>query len=345
MLATLFIINISLSVILFSFLIYAIIVDNVNQFSHTLLAQSSRQLNSQGIIQDNIFIDSNQPMIGSQQDKIVILSFDDHWKSQYTIAKSILDKFGFKATFFVACSDVGKNMDGERMSWKEIVQLQSEGQDIQSHSMTHEHLNNMSLEGVTYEVSQSKQCLLDHGINSTIFAYPFNEGSHNSTIVNEVSKVYSLARSGDEPLIFLQCNGWKFISSQKDCRPFFNNGTLTFVNRYSLPGWTHKSDSYPLNSSEMFKRFTEIINSQSNYNRNEINALPVLVYHDLIFENITEYKHDTFTIDKSLFHKEIEYLYNNNFRILTMNDLGYNECTNQLYIKDQISKQTLKCNN
>ncbi|HEX9318005.1 MAG TPA: polysaccharide deacetylase family protein, partial [Nitrososphaeraceae archaeon] len=33
--------------------------------------------------------------------KIVVLNFDDGRKSQFTQAKPILDKYGFKATFYV----------------------------------------------------------------------------------------------------------------------------------------------------------------------------------------------------------------------------------------------------
>jgi Predicted xylanase/chitin deacetylase len=37
-------------------------------------------------------------------DKVVILNFDDGRKSQYTQAKPILDKYGFKATFYAVCN-------------------------------------------------------------------------------------------------------------------------------------------------------------------------------------------------------------------------------------------------
>jgi peptidoglycan/xylan/chitin deacetylase (PgdA/CDA1 family) len=36
--------------------------------------------------------------------KVVIINFDDSHKNQYTYAKPILDKYGFKATFFKVCN-------------------------------------------------------------------------------------------------------------------------------------------------------------------------------------------------------------------------------------------------
>src|SRR2546421_11008616 len=50
--------------------------------------------------------------------KVVILSFDDNRKGDFTYAKPILDKYGFKATFFIIC---GKTTDKGAMNWQEIA--------------------------------------------------------------------------------------------------------------------------------------------------------------------------------------------------------------------------------
>ena len=39
--------------------------------------------------------------------RVVIINFDDSYKSQYILAKPILDKYGFKATFFAVCDWIG----------------------------------------------------------------------------------------------------------------------------------------------------------------------------------------------------------------------------------------------
>lgn len=266
--------------------------------------------------------------------KVVVLAFDDGWESQYTIGKPILDKYGFKATFFIVCNYVGKNIAGKRMNWEDIEALHNEGYDIQAHTMSHANLSKVSRGLLDFEVGQSKRCLLDRGINSTIFAYPQNEGSHNKTVVTTVSKHYGLARTGEEPLIYLHCDGWKGISSQTDCRPYFDNGTLTFVNRYSIPGWTHNSHSSSIyNSSQMFQKFVDVINSQANYNKNGVKAIPIVTYHNITLQNITQYGIGTLSIDKDLFEAEMKYLHDNNFKVLTMTDLGYDEYNNNLYIK------------
>jgi peptidoglycan/xylan/chitin deacetylase (PgdA/CDA1 family) len=129
--------------------------------------------------------------------KMVILSFDDSTLGQYTVVRPILDKYGFKGTFFTGCNYIGRT---GHMNWTQINTLQKEGHDIESHSMNHTHLSKLSGVELRYEIGQSKQCLAKHGINSTVFAYPFADGSDKPNIVNMVFKYYTLARAGDDPI-------------------------------------------------------------------------------------------------------------------------------------------------
>jgi len=67
----------------------------------------------------------------------------------------------------------------------------------------------LAVTGLDYEIGYAKQCLADHGFDTTIFAYPKNLGSDNDTAVNVVSKYYDIARTETEPLFFLDCNGYE----------------------------------------------------------------------------------------------------------------------------------------
>jgi peptidoglycan/xylan/chitin deacetylase (PgdA/CDA1 family) len=125
----------------------------------------------------------------ANQQKVVILTFDDGYESQYSNAKPILDNYGFKATFYIVCNYVGSG--DNRMTWKDIKSLQQEGHDIASHTMNHDDLSKLPPQKVEYEVAQSKQCLLDQGINPKSFAYPFNGGSDDPSVINTVASHYS----------------------------------------------------------------------------------------------------------------------------------------------------------
>ena len=221
-----------------------------------------------------------------------------------------------------------------KMTWEEIIALHNEGYDIGSHTMSHDDLDSMSEKGIEYEVGGSKECLFDHGINPTSFAYPINTGAQNAAVVNTVAKYYDIARTANDPLMYLHCDGFKEESSQTDCRTFSDDGELTFANRYSIMGWSHdaerKQNSY--SDSEMLDRFIEVINSQSTYNTDgTINAIPIIIWHRIDNSGVGDPEQYATTID--LFEKEIKYLHDNGFKVLTMANLGYDENSNYLYIK------------
>ena len=268
---------------------------------------------------------------GGEKDKVVILNFDDGRKSQFTHAKPILDKYGFKATFYVVCNYLD-NKKGY-MNWKEVKILQKEGHDIESHSMNHAHLEKLSEKGAFFEIAQSKKCLEDHGINATSFAYPFNEGASDKKVINIVAKYYDLARTASGPITFLRCDGWKEQqSNQDDCRPYSKKGDLTYANRYTIQGWGHDL-SRLVNSYDnpaLFDRFIEVVNSQSEYNKNGIiKAIPIIIYHRAGDSGVADYN-----TDLDLFEKEMKYLHDGHFTVLTMADLAYNKKSNYLYIKE-----------
>jgi hypothetical protein len=219
--------------------------------------------------------------------------------------------------------------------------------------MTHPDLNYRSQADLDYEIGQSKQCLENHGINATVFAYPIGEGSGNSTVVNTVAKYYDLARTDSKSaLTFLHCDGNN--NEQTDCRTHFNDGTLTPSNRYSINSWAHKhvekscspdtadSDTgsctnvvrHEYDNAQMFQKFITAVNNQSNYNKDGIvRAIPIIVYHILV--NYPDLSDSNRSIDTTLnlFDTEMKYLYDNGFKVITIADLGYDANSKSVYIK------------
>ena len=183
----------------------------INAISNDVLAElvftqslEPSKLASQG----NINNDDNN------DEKIAILTFDDGVKGQIDYAKPILDKYGFPATFSIICNNVSQS---GYMNWNEIRQLQDDGYDIASHTMSHDNLEEMSFEQAKYEISESKKCLLNNGIKDVkIFTYPKNGGSEDPKIIEEVSNNYEIARTGTEPLTFLDCSYSSANSNNND---------------------------------------------------------------------------------------------------------------------------------
>src|SRR4051794_946908 len=78
-------------------------------------------------------------------DKLVVLSFDDASKSHYTIARPLLLKLHFGATFFVTEGwDFATNKT-DYMSWEEIAQLHKDGFEIGNHTRDHKGVTERSI--------------------------------------------------------------------------------------------------------------------------------------------------------------------------------------------------------
>ena len=246
--------------------------------------------------------------------KAVMIGFDDGWKSQITYAKPILDKYGLKAGFFVVCNYVNSG-NIRRMNWQDITTLQKDSMDIESHSMNHPlYLNILNQNELDYEIGGSKQCLASHRYNSTIFAYPYNSGSNDPTVVNTVAKYYNIGRSGTAPLMFLNCNGFK-KHPQTDCRTYGPNGELNYANRHAARSLSldivEIKDSF--NNTKIFSEFVKIVNSQSTYNQGgKINAVPLIIFH-----NVALITNRPYYTNAGLFDQLMKYLYENHFKVLT----------------------------
>jgi hypothetical protein len=250
---------------------------------------------------------------------IVILTFGDGFESQYLYAKPILDKYGFKANFFVTCNRAGAT--NSKMTWQEIVQLYNEGHVIGSKTMDygtkaiqHKDLNHLSANDLEYEVGQSKQCLLDHGISTTFFAVPKNVASNNQTVINTISKYYDFAINGHSNLMYLQANRYS-------------------IGEYSMQHIRDNGTSY--DNSQMFSQFVAVVNSQNKFNKDGmINAIPVIGYHEIIpaYTDVS-YTNKSSDTTLNLFEAEMKYLHDNGFRVITFYDLGYDQNGNSLYIK------------
>jgi peptidoglycan/xylan/chitin deacetylase (PgdA/CDA1 family) len=264
----------------------------------------------------------------TQPIKAAIITFDDGMLSQYTYAKTILDKYIFKATFYIICNSVDKE---NRMNWNNIQILEEEGHEIGSHSMNHKRLSKLSEEEMKYEIIQSKRCLQENGFNVTSFSFPYNDGDNNKNILKIIADNYYIARTASEPLMLFQCRSENVEDDDDDkyenqCHHQYStenneNELQSDFKRYTLTGLSHeaykKSGGY--SDEEMFEQFIEIVESQTKYNtENSINAIPILIYHSV------DYSGDDYSINPDLFDKEMEYLFENGYKVFQMKDIVYN---------------------
>jgi hypothetical protein len=70
-------------------------------------------------------------------DRLVVLTFDDSVKSQYSVVRPILKKYGFGATFFVTEGFDFATNKKDYMIWDEIAALDRDGFEIGNHTRDH----------------------------------------------------------------------------------------------------------------------------------------------------------------------------------------------------------------
>ncbi|MDP4145290.1 MAG: polysaccharide deacetylase family protein [Bacillota bacterium] len=111
--------------------------------------------------------------------KSVVITLDDGYEDNYTNAYPIIKEFGFKATVFVITSSIDKNPT--TLTSAQIKEMNKNGMDIESHTVNHVKLGELSYDQQLKELKDSKDALeklLDKKVNYV--AYPFGSLNNNS---------------------------------------------------------------------------------------------------------------------------------------------------------------------
>ena len=123
----------------------------VRQFEEQMALISERP-NTEVVTADDIFDKAEGDA------KKIVVTFDDGFIGNYLFAFSILERYGFKATFFVTVDDISKD---RYMGWDQLGALHKNGHSIQSHTMTHPMLGECGEKRITYELEASKKMIED----------------------------------------------------------------------------------------------------------------------------------------------------------------------------------------
>ncbi len=108
-------------------------------------------------------------------EKSVLLTFDDGYEDNYTNAFPILKEFNMNATIFV----ISSYMDGnEYMSPSNIKEMSDYGIDIESHTVSHLRLSELSYEQQFNEIKNSKQAI-EKITGKPVISIAYPEGKYN----------------------------------------------------------------------------------------------------------------------------------------------------------------------
>ena len=131
--------------------------------------------------------------------KPIVITFDDGYKDNYTNAYPILKEFNLKATIFVITNTIDHEKD--YLTSTEIKLMDSNNIRIESHTSSHEHLDQISYVDNVNTMKTSK-IKLEKILNKKIdyIAYPYG-GYTSNTIKAAKQSGYKLAFSTEFGLI------------------------------------------------------------------------------------------------------------------------------------------------
>ena len=217
-------------------------------------------------------------------EKVVVLMFDDGWKSQYTAALPILQSYNYSASFAI----YPKAMDGQwpdYMSWAQVENLAASGYDIESHTYSHQDLINMSATKLHNELVNGKEVLELHGIQAGALIYPFGDGVDNDTVKQAVKDAgYLIARGTDDGIVDL------------------SNPTLDY---YAL-------NAFPIINSTNIPYFESNLEDVGGSN------IAILLYH-----KIDPTDNDLETVSPDNFAQQMAYLHDNGFTVKTLSEVFF----------------------
>ncbi|AFM28093.1 polysaccharide deacetylase family protein [Desulfomonile tiedjei] len=139
---------------------------------------------------DNNVVDPGEAIGSDQLNGRVTFTFDDGYLNNYINAFPIMEEYGVEGVSLVVTGDIGQN--AEAMTWSQLQEMQAAGWEIGSHSMTHPMLTELTDSQLVYELSESKNLLVQHGLTGTSFAYPY--GDFDPRVVEYVMDYYEGCR-------------------------------------------------------------------------------------------------------------------------------------------------------
>lgn len=125
-----------------------------------------------------IFLITNNPVFDRSNSSgfkkpLVTITFDDGYESQFRTSWPVLDKYGYKGTFFITTGFL--NTDYFMSDWM-VQSLKNNGNQIAAHTVTHPHLISLSDEEIEKELYDPQVYLRSaFDINSYDFSAPFGE--------------------------------------------------------------------------------------------------------------------------------------------------------------------------
>ena len=135
----------------------------------------------------------------SVPDKVVVLTFDDASASHHAVARPLLKRLGFGATFFITEGFTFRTNKRDYLTWEQIAELHRDGFEIGNHTRDHLGITEKNVPRLAEQLEAIAARCREHGIPTPIsFAWPGNKFHANALPVLEAAGI-RFARRGGEP--------------------------------------------------------------------------------------------------------------------------------------------------
>ncbi len=132
-------------------------------------------------------------------DKLVVLTFDDSSVSHATIARPVLKRYGFGATFFITEGFTFRTNKRDYMTWEQIAELHRDGFEIGNHTRDHLSITEKNVPRLAEQLAAIAERCREHGIPTPVsFAWPGNKFHVDALPVLQAAGI-RFARRGGEP--------------------------------------------------------------------------------------------------------------------------------------------------
>ena len=127
---------------------------------------------------------------------LLTLTFDDGYADTYTNAIPLLQQNGFNSTQFIITDTLG---DSGYMTNAQVLAAYKVGEEIASHTVTHDDMTQETVSQIKTELQSSQQTLQSiTGSSVTDLAYPY--GLYNNAVVAAVKQYYTASRGVEDGL-------------------------------------------------------------------------------------------------------------------------------------------------
>jgi peptidoglycan-N-acetylglucosamine deacetylase len=209
--------------------------------------------------------------------KLVVLTFDDSAKSHFTVARPLLLKYGFGATFFITEGWDFATNKRDYMTWEEIRQLDRDGFEIGNHTRDHLAITDESYEQLDEQLKGIEKRCAEYGIAKPVsFAWPGNARTEKAFPELKKHGIRYARRGGEPEFPYQGGRGVAYqvgkfdellLPSAGDARPNWEledfvravsqaeDGKIAILQFHGVPDTAHSWVSSPTEKFEIYLRY------------------------------------------------------------------------------------------